>query len=772
MAQSDTKRTVTGTGGVTARALFALVALALMWPAAEAAGAAEDDGSPPPEANGESLEAPPTTLLPELAPEPDDPAPAEVPPAEVVAPPEEVVAPPEELVPAEPPAEEVVAPPEAVVPVVEPPAEEVVAPPAPAGAAVLDVTPESSSSLTGSDHVLTAAVTDAAGNGVPGAAVDFEVVTGPADGDVGTPGDTPLSPDLECVAAGGGPGVAATCTVAYAENGNQQGRDRVLAWIDHDGDNATVEADVAEGRYVSACVAEHGNPGQTPEPDGTDCVTHDWTRRVTSAVDVTTDLAANVPGVSHQLEAVIVDQGGEVLDGVDTRTTVRFYFLDGSAHDPSPRMTLSRPDFACQTDATGSCTVDYPGTVRGVDTLCAVIPGGGNQCGEPVDAPDSDNQADVVAVAWVGGRLDVDKESSPSLSGTEHVLTARIVDGAGVAMVGMEVDFEVVAGPGDDDVGDDGDSPESPDLGCVTAAGESDAGTCRVAYTDDGNEGGIDAVLAWVDIDHSDATVEADRAEGESGDGRGQSGCAAGSSGIGTIAEPDDTDCVTRIWSARVATSVDVSPEAARLSPGGAHRLDVVVLDQEGVPIVAPTEVQFSFLHGSVNSSEHLTCTTSSDGSCSVTWSGRVAGTDTVCGALPGAISGCGESTDAVERADAADVVSVTWAGPNPAQPVDGAADGASSGGASGGGASLDDASLDTRRGGAPGSGQGALPGATAEDTRSAPERFAEELVKHAPFPIALMVVIGMFLWFQHRFDRNDPKLFGAAVEAEFRRFE
>ena len=208
--------------------------------------------------------------------------------------------------------EEVVLPPDATGPPVEVPPEEVTPPPAPVVPAVVDVTPESSSSPTGSDHVLTAAVTDAAGNGVPGAAIDFELVAGPADGDVGTPGNTPLSPDLGCVTAGGGQGAAATCTVSYTEPANDDGTDRVLAWIDLDGDDATVEADVDEGRNAS-CVAELDQPGQTPEPDGTDCVTQTWTRRVPFAVDVTTDLAANVPGASQRLEAVVLDQNGEVL---------------------------------------------------------------------------------------------------------------------------------------------------------------------------------------------------------------------------------------------------------------------------------------------------------------------------------------------------------------------------------------------------------------------------------------------------------------------------
>ena len=499
-------------------------------------------------------------------------------------------------------------PPDATGLPVEVPPEEVTPPPAPVVPAVVDVTPESSSSPTGSDHVLTAAVTDDAGNGVPGAAIDFELVAGPADGDVGTPGNTPLSPDLGCVTAGGGQGAAATCTVSYTEPANDDGTDRVLAWIDLDGDDATVEADVDEGRNAS-CVAELDQPGQTPEPDGTDCVTQTWTRRVPVAVDVTTDLAANVPGASQRLEAVVLDQNGEVLDGVDTPTKVRFYFLEGSTHDPSTRNRTSGPaDLVCQADATGGCAVEYLGTERGLDTVCAVVRTEGSDCGEPAEAPDSDNRADVVEVAWVGGRLDVDKVSSQSLGGTEHTLTARVVDGAGAAMSGVEVDFEVLSGPGDDDVGDDDDSPESPDLGCVTGAGDGDAGTCRVAYTEYGNETGVDAWLAWVDADRSDATLEADRAEGESAAGSGRPGCAAGSSGIGSIGEPDDTACVTRSWEARVATSVDVSPETATLSPGDTHLLDVVVLDQSGTSFRAPTTVNFSFLPGSASGPQQLAC--------------------------------------------------------------------------------------------------------------------------------------------------------------------
>ena len=66
----------------------------------------------------------------------------------------------------------------------------------------------------------------------------------------------------------------------------------------------------------------------------------------------------------------------------------------------------------------------------------------------------------------------------------------------------------------------------------------------------------------------------------------------------------------------------------------------------------------------------------------------------------------------------------------------------------------------------------GARAGTTGDTTASAPERFARELAEHAPFPVALLVVIGIFLWIQNRIDRKDPKLAAAALDEETLRFE
>jgi len=124
----------------------------------------------------------------------------------------------------------------------------------------LEVGPETASARTGVPTTLTASVRDAAGDGVDGVQVDFEVTAGPGDDDIGSAGDTPTAPDLSCTTSGGGAGVPATCSVSYTEADNTGGTDAIRAWIDADGSNGTVEADLGEGRdestaAVASCAA-------------------------------------------------------------------------------------------------------------------------------------------------------------------------------------------------------------------------------------------------------------------------------------------------------------------------------------------------------------------------------------------------------------------------------------------------------------------------------------------------------------------------------------
>jgi hypothetical protein len=265
----------------------------------------------------------------------------------------------------------------------------------PPGAALwrLDIEPEVSTAATGTVYTLTASVTDLLGNGQDGAMIDFEVLSGPGDDDVGTAGNTPETPDLSCISAGGGVGVPATCAVSYAESDNIAGDDPVVAWIDVDGLDATVEADMAEGLDAtgigaSVCGAGTTGAGITVEPDYTDCVVRTWTERTGVTVDVEPEVATVAQGQAVTLTAVVMDPGGPV-----SNSSVRWFFMPGSPNDPgSPG---NSPDATCTTDASGQCSVSYVPTVLGTDTLCALAAGPRPRCDEPVGAPEHDNSADV-----------------------------------------------------------------------------------------------------------------------------------------------------------------------------------------------------------------------------------------------------------------------------------------------------------------------------------------------------------------------------------------
>ena len=193
--------------------------------------------------------------------------------------------------------------------------------------------------------------------------VDFELTTGPGDDDVGTSGHTPETADMTCTTAGGSANRAASCTVQYTELDNAGGSDAVLAWIDADGLDATVEADLAEGANQHApgsggCDVDSKGPGLSPEPDQTDCVEKRWIARTPAAVDVEAESASAQVGTSASVELGVYDQFGDLLTGDGSSTTVSVELLAGSAHDPGDGSDFGAPDLgSCDTGTTGRCTL-------------------------------------------------------------------------------------------------------------------------------------------------------------------------------------------------------------------------------------------------------------------------------------------------------------------------------------------------------------------------------------------------------------------------------
>ena len=151
------------------------------------------------------------------------------------------------------------------------------------GSATLQVSPEirrTPAGGAGTGATVTATISSAAGAG--GVQIDFELVeeTGSPVGTYGytptanAPGgltpdnaDTPTTPDFSCNIPQG----ATTCTTG-AITGNTVGSHVLITgWIDHDGTNALVDSDGAEGRLADVSVL--GLP-----LTGTDCTANDGTR--------------------------------------------------------------------------------------------------------------------------------------------------------------------------------------------------------------------------------------------------------------------------------------------------------------------------------------------------------------------------------------------------------------------------------------------------------------------------------------------------------------
>jgi hypothetical protein len=269
--------------------------------------------------------------------------------------------------------------------------------------AILQIHPGGGPSRFGDVQTLEAQVSLPSGKGLEGVAVDFEVVSGPADGD----GNTPQTPDLTCTTSGGDAHHPATCTVTYAESMNQGGSDAVMAWIDADGDTSTVEADTSEGENENApgsggCAPGTKGPGATPEPDATDCVEKRWLARVATTVELTPNASKAPLATPVDFTVLVRDQFGDQLGGLARASVaVSFEILAGSAHDPGDGNDFSSPDLGtCTTGPDGRCTVPFTATSGGgTDTVCAYLPGKANACGQLPDTGPATGGA-VVTRAW------------------------------------------------------------------------------------------------------------------------------------------------------------------------------------------------------------------------------------------------------------------------------------------------------------------------------------------------------------------------------------
>jgi hypothetical protein len=388
------------------------------------------------------------------------------------------------------------------------------------GIRTLQVSPETSDNPIGATHTLTATLSSAADVTSGAIEVDFEI-SGPGDTDGG---NTPSSPDKECIVAVG----SATCTVT--DTSPVAGTDTITAWIDH-GDDAAVEADTTEG-------ADAGNPsldepsggpdvpGGTAEPDLTDVVVKTWSGAVAAVLDCDdasgNDTETNPvtgPSSSEIYTCTVIDPAptpDEPVSGV----RIEVENLNG-ANDPDNSASAGTPDVndACTTNAKGTCTVTIAASESqsGPAEICFWIdedvdnvfdPAGveidGGECEEAVDAPENDDKTDTVTKTWGGlepRNIDARPEQATNAPGTVHRVTAVVTDREGNRVSGVTVTF-TENGPGTFVGG-----------GATATATTDDRGRASAEVTTQATETGTETIRA--SLPTSGSVDECERAAGD-----------------------------------------------------------------------------------------------------------------------------------------------------------------------------------------------------------------------------------------------------------------
>jgi len=411
-------------------------------------------------------------------------------------------------------------------------------------------------------------------------------------------------------------------------------------WIDHDGLNSTVEADLAEGFNQQRVPGDGGTrcPGaeDTGEPDCTDVVDARWGTGTLDCDDATgpdTERESNISGggtASNETYTCTLrtnlgtpDNGqtvsAEVANGINDPDA-----LDGASYDT--------PDYTCETTAQGACTITVTQNENeaGIASVCFWVgnaEAGVQECaeedtseGQLADGTDTGNDlADQTEVTWeergiAAGGIDVEPDQAASGLGTSHAVTATVYDQFGEQYRGTTtVYFEFFRGSPSDE---DGNSPSSPDAVCTT----NDASTCTMTYTQS-LVPGTDLICSWMN--------ETPMMSGTNNNGTcGTETVTDTDDAAGTADAPeppaDPVDVIQKIWQHPTSASqLDCGPETSSGRRGTFHRISCTARDSAGSPVgLAEVDIEATGANDPDGvddpSTPDFSCVTSTAGTCSI----------------------------------------------------------------------------------------------------------------------------------------------------------
>jgi protocatechuate 3,4-dioxygenase beta subunit len=475
--------------------------------------------------------------------------------------------------------------------------------------------------------------------------IDFENENGANDTDA----TTRNTPDQTCTIPQG----QTECFVEYI---GLRGSDTWRGWVDFDGVQSTFDGDGTEGRWSSSttdcaqpedagqqpnCTPSSGSPtaGQgclDPDPDGvrhgndepdcTDVVSRAFRAGPVALLDCDdqagtqgqdTERETNPRGEAEEYLCRATDQFGGNINGEKVKGEVLNGINDPDSDDSA---SFGSPDYQCTTetvylDPTG--TVEEPeievdrgvctqtveagenelgtaevcwwiGTAAEGASLCGGETTGENQTSNGADT--GNDLADKTEKTWADAstfRLDCDPETDSNPAGADHTVTCLVTSASDQPVSGVNVD---VLATGANDPTLPVNPAGTPDFTCTTGPD----GTCSFTHADSPDEGET-VYRAFIDSDDDDTTNNSDATEGRDEN-----------TTPGARAEPDNTDVVSKTWTAP-PTTVTVTPETDTAAVGQCNAYTITLTDADGAPVpnaVVDVEQRHENANNEINNDE------------------------------------------------------------------------------------------------------------------------------------------------------------------------
>ena len=249
----------------------------------------------------------------------------------------------------------------------------------------------------------------------------------------------------------------------------------------------------------------------------TDTATKDWQQRVASAITVTPADAVNHPGENHSVTATVVDQFDDPVSGVSVHINVT------GGGNPTPS------SLTANTNASGQVQFMFTNPDVAVNTIEACF-GAGPTC-------------DTATKRWeepTADGIELAPAEANNPIGSMHEVTATVVDQFGDPFAGADVHFAVSA---------DGTPTPASGEGTSNASG-------KATFSFSNSAEAANTITACVDANHDNS-------------------CAGE-----TI-----TATATKTWGTPRPTAVELTPASASNKEGTQHFLTGTVTDQFGDPI-------------------------------------------------------------------------------------------------------------------------------------------------------------------------------------------